>query len=314
MINIVAAIRMAKHVRWYMNVKNWTPTKEQWLNLTSSIPIDELNTIEKYQFQDNAKSSLIGQIMIRSYLTEALNRPSKDVILTRNDHGRPVICNDLLRSSPNSNSLNWPMIDFNVSHSGDFCVFVGFHNFEAHSDNDGVRVGVDVTKVVKKQSKQELDRFLGLMSKQFLPFEWTTVTDAKSDRDKCIQFTRLWCLKESFIKAIGLGLAFNLNRIEFVIKNLMINKESFLDSTCVKLDGVQRSNWSFLETMLDDEHIVVIGYEVDVAQVRSHLFTIEKDSHFREMTIEKVMEKLVPMREPNEQSWMKFMKLQTKPE
>lgn len=295
---------MVNHVRWYFNIAKWKPTREEWLRLTSSIARDELERINKFVYQDDSKSSLIGCALIRKFLSEATSTPSNDIVLTRNSHGRPEVCQHYAKSK----AAAWPpMIDFNVSHSGDYCVLAGVWS---QRESPIIKVGVDVTKIIKKNSKPELDRFLDLMSRRpFTRAEWATVEEATSDRQKCINFTRLWCLKESFIKAIGLGLAFQLQRIDFKFSdehNLNIStstlRQTVLHDTIVRLDGRIASHWRFYETALDDEHIVALGYETLDG---GNQITPCCDK-FQELRIDSIVESLTPIREANECDWTLF--------
>lgn len=305
-----------KHIKWYVNIKKWIPTKDQWLKLTSSIPDEEVFRINKFVYQEDAKSSLIGQVLIRKFLSNVLNRPSNEIKIIRTELGRPKVC-DTYRDYLKEKNC-WPnLIDFNVSHSGDFCVLAGFWDFDKLYSNErqiNSTVGVDVTKIIEKKTKQELERFLQLMSRrEFLPSEWETVTSVDSDRQKCINFTRLWCLKECFIKSIGLGLKFELRRIEFKFSDnykynisTQLLKNNLLTDTRVILDGLVAKNWQFQETALDDEHLVAIGYNSSLES-----FQID-DGTFEEISVDCIRDSLTLMDNINEQNWFKFVQKGTK--
>jgi 4'-phosphopantetheinyl transferase len=297
---------MVNHVRWYVNITKWRPTREEWLQLTSSIAREELERINKFVFQDDSKSSLMGCALIRKFLSDITSTPSSNIALTRTQRGRPEICQHYRQAT----AKTWPsMIDFNISHSGDFCVLAGVWS---QRESPAIKVGVDVTKIVKKDSKPELDRFLDLMSRRpFTRAEWDSVEKATSDRQKCINFTRLWCLKESYIKAIGLGLAFKLQRIDFKFPerhkwdvSTSTLRESVLDETTVMLDGQPATDWRFHETALDDEHIVALAYNISGTDTHGQLLPC-KDT-FQELSIQSIVESLSPLREANHDDWTIF--------
>jgi len=315
---------MTNHIRWYFNVSRWRPTKDDWLELTSSIAKDEVERIHKFNFKDDSKSSLIGCALIRKFLSLATRIPSNEIILERDSHGRPKI-NESFISNSRSTLPFWPrLLDFNVSHSGDYCVLAGIWSSASSDELDlirSVRVGVDVTKVVQKKTKQELDRFLSLMSRrEFTRDEWDTVEQVSDDRQKCINFTRLWCLKESFIKAIGLGLSFKLQRIDFrfpedVRYNISIRTlidRTFLNSTRVLIDKSLAEDWRFLETALDEDHYVALAYNVDSVLPSKQSFTcislndVSNGPPFEELSIGSIREALVPLSVPDEHNWIKF--------
>lgn len=291
---------MANHSRWYVNLKKWRPNKQEWVKLTSCVPENELERVNQFVFQEDSKSSLIGQILLRSFLSRALARSSNEIELTRSQYGRPEVCQEYKSSLGN----RWPIsMDFNVSHSGDYCVLAGFYS--NNEDEASMTVGVDITKIVNKNTEEELIRFLDLMSRrEFLPNEWLTVERARSRRDKCINFTRLWCLKESFIKSVGLGLAFGLRRIEFtnLLDSSIPRNPEYISDTKVILDGSLAKDWLFLETQLDDEHLVAIGHNLKSA----NQFNWIDMSPFEEIPITQLVDQLVPIHPLDEQNWYIF--------
>lgn len=288
---------MAKHVRWCFNATKWIPTKDQWLKLSASVPICEMERINKFVYKEDAKVSLIGQVLIRSFLSISLKRPSNQLDLTRNNHGRPVFTQEY------SDYIN-TNIDFNVSHSGDYCVLVGYHN----DKGSNVMVGADVTQIIKKKSKHELDRFLDLMSRrEFSENEWSNVALASNDQEKCLQFTRLWCLKECFIKAIGLGLAYDLKRIEFDLVEHSIS-DKLSNSTRVKVDGCYSPEWQFLETQIDQDHLVAIGYHCN-----EDLHDLDLNTNFVHIEMSDLMDSLTPIQaEDDDMNWVKFIQKHSK--
>lgn len=298
---------MYRHVRWCFNVGKWNPSREDWLKLAASISEEELTRINKFHYQDDSKSAIIGRALIRKFVSLALEVPSNEVDLDRTNLGRPKISQGYLDKLGNEAPR---CIDFNVSHSGDYCVLAGLWSNSACDSQ--LKVGVDVTKIVKKQSRQELDRFLELMSKrEFLPQEWETVTSVSDDRQKCINFTRLWCLKECFIKSIGLGLTFKLDRICFQPSeqfryNLnpgQIRSNLLLD-TKVLIDGQPTSHWIFMETALDSEHLVAIGYHDDQHELQPSLLATEEP--FAELDIRSLIESVTTIRKNSEPEWAIF--------
>lgn len=299
---------MTKHARWYVNVAKWRPTREEWLKLTSSVTEDETERINKFVYQEDSKLSLIGCALIRKLVSQATRVPSNEIVLTRTQHGRPNICEEY-----RNRSADWPkMLDFNISHSGDYCVLAGIWS---DVEQPKITVGIDVTKIVKKNTKQELDRFLSLMSRrEFTQSEWETVERAQSERQKCINFTRLWCLKESFIKSIGLGLSFRLHRIDFQLDEKYkykitteILKNNLITTTTVLIDGRRAPDWKFIETALDDEHIVAIGYNIKSGEsclMNQNCFDI--GDCFSEVSVESLIDSLTPIYTPKEENWIKF--------
>lgn len=298
---------MVKHTRWFFNVKRWKPSREEWLNLTTYVEANELDRCYSYNYQDDCKFSLVGRAMIRKFVSENLNRKSNEPILVRSAHERPEIDSRYKQKL----GKDWPgMLDFNISHSGEHCVLAGFYSSESHQTSS---VGVDVCKVVAKKGK-ELEDFLALMKRrEFTKNEWSTVEEAKSDRQKCINFTRLWCLKESYVKANGLGIGgFKLSRIDFQCdtqthsRGLEPLRDQLISSTTALLDGQVDESWTFLEGSLDDEHLVAVGYQ-DFPK------TLEIDmSPFAEISIQNLLVGLSPFGPACEERWTSFNRKPTK--
>ena len=77
-------------------------------------------------------------------------------------------------------------------------------------------IGVDVMDIRRPMSGS-VTEFFRLMRKQFTPREWADIDAAGvSERDRLHKFFHYWTLKESYIKAVGIGLGMDLQRIEFV--------------------------------------------------------------------------------------------------
>lgn len=80
---------------------------------------------------------------------------------------------------------------FNISYSGNYVVVV-FNETE---------VGIDIEKI-NSIDKKELEYYASNFEKQ-------TFTNK-------IEYTKLWCLKESYLKYLGIGITNNLKNIEFI--------------------------------------------------------------------------------------------------
>ena len=108
------------------------------------------------------------------------------------------------------------MIDFNLSHSGDkvMCVI---------SDR---RVGCDVEEIVENSG----------VARRFF-----AETEAELAADNPEMFTRIWTLKESFIKTTGEGLSRPLNSFEICFG------DDFGEATGVKGTGISEDTYSFYE-------------------------------------------------------------------
>ncbi len=91
-----------------------------------------------------------------------------------------------------------PDIHFSISHSGEYAAVV-------LSESE---VGIDIQKVVEIKH--------GLVEKLCDEHEQRYVSDSP-DKDKA--FITLWTLKESYIKAIGMGMSFPMDKINFRLES-----------------------------------------------------------------------------------------------
>ncbi|KAF9354339.1 hypothetical protein BGX34_011091 [Mortierella sp. NVP85] len=77
------------------------------------------------------------------------------------------------------------------------------------------------------------------------------------------RFYRLWCLKESMIKALDVQSGFDLKTIEFTIQDEEETEEPIL-STVIEVHEPQpellsQEGWSFEEALLDSAHCYAIA-------------------------------------------------------
>jgi len=122
--------------------------------------------------------------MLAAALRNAFALDAKDIQFTTNAFGKPLI-------------EGHPGVHFNVSHcagvegGGAVAVVVADH-----------RVGIDIEAI------RPWDRYAG--ARMLAPEELARVADA-DDTDR--EFFRHWTLKESYVKALGAGLAYPVRRL-----------------------------------------------------------------------------------------------------
>eukprot|EP00899_Mesostigma_viride_P019490 jgi/Mesvir1/27542/Mv07300-RA.1 len=69
------------------------------------------------------------------------------------------------------------------------------------------------------------------------------------------QFYRHWCLKEAYIKAVGIGLGFELGRAEFAC----LEGDPWAREARVAIDGAHRPDWRFFLDRLGANHWVCVA-------------------------------------------------------
>jgi len=141
---------------------------------------DEVEKLLRYKHLDDIYRTVIGRIIVIYSLLHDFNVSKDDINIKRDKFNKPYLVN--------SN------IFFNVSHSENLVVCIIAKD---------ILVGVDVEKItlfseeMKKffMSEKEINTFGNIDNSNFL--------------------TELWTIKESFLKAIGIGLNGSLKNAEF---------------------------------------------------------------------------------------------------
>lgn len=87
----------------------WQPSRKEWLIGTSCVQTEEKERIMNFVFKKDAKSALIGRLLMRKVISDFTKIRYNEVILKRTDKGKPFLANDATELS-----LRW--FNFNISH------------------------------------------------------------------------------------------------------------------------------------------------------------------------------------------------------
>ena len=223
-------------IRHIFKTSTWNPTEREWLRAANTLSEPERERISQFMYKRDAKQSMAGRLMMRSCFAQLSGETPESFHLARDESGKPYIVDP----SPSLSSLS-----FNVSHAGDYAAFAA---------STTAKIGVDVMKVELRRNTS-VQQFFSHMKRQFTDFEWQKIRSPATDRGKLMNFYRHWCLKESYVKAIGTGLKFGLQRIQFDLGDL---ENGICKSTTVSVDGVLDLNWKF-EEIFQDNHFVTIA-------------------------------------------------------
>ena len=167
--------------------------------LSSGVSRERIERMEGFRFEIDKRRGLAAETLLNYGLKRLYGRLSFPVKLFRDEDGKPHLdLSDedkaLLRSEGILFSEN---IEFSLSHSGDYAVC-------AISEGKEGEIGTDIEKH-KRAQKGIAEHFFCEGEKQRI----------KTDED----FYRYWTLKESFIKAVGKGLAISLDSFEVFEKD-----------------------------------------------------------------------------------------------
>ncbi|XP_032401238.1 L-aminoadipate-semialdehyde dehydrogenase-phosphopantetheinyl transferase isoform X1 [Xiphophorus hellerii] len=231
-------------VRWGFRCGSWTPSRSEWLFAARCVQQEEKDRIGQFVFAKDAKSAMAGRLLLRKFVCEVMGIPWSQIRLNRSPRGKPYLAAPLQVTTGSD-----PTWSFNISHQGDYAVLAA---------QQGMQVGVDVMKTTLPGSNS-IPEFFRIMTRQFTAHEWSTIQSAGSERQQLAAFYRHWTLKESFIKAIGTGLGFNLQRAEFHLSPELLTQGKVLRQTKMHLDEEPEDLWIFEESLLDVDHHVAVA-------------------------------------------------------
>lgn len=232
-------------VRWAFRCGSWVPTRSEWILAARCVQLEEKERIGHFVFAKDAKSAMAGRLLIRKLVCEKMGYAWDGFRLERTARGKPYLPRPSPSSGPAHSHTHW---NFNVSHQGDYAVLAA---------EPGRQVGVDVMKTSRPGSSSTQE-FFRIMNRQFTDLEWTNIRKAGSDWDQLDTFYRHWALKESFIKAIGTGLGFDLQRVEFHISPNQMGEGQVYRQTRMYLDN-EEEEWTFEESLLDKDHHAAVA-------------------------------------------------------
>jgi 4'-phosphopantetheinyl transferase len=192
----------------------------------------------------------------------------------------------------------------------------------------------------------KMDEFFRLMKRQFTQDEWMQI-QSKDKGHQLAVFFRFWCLKESYVKGLGTGLGWDLQRLSFVLKSewqrpsaaasatppravtppvghaplgatpRVALTNDIIKDTQLYIDSELATDWAFEETLLDRDHCVTtaLKYNQDLEQLSS------SSLNFSLLTCESLLNGLHPIANDyddrarkDQEEWLDFQqKIEHKP-
>ncbi|KAM4043976.1 L-aminoadipate-semialdehyde dehydrogenase-phosphopantetheinyl transferase-like isoform 1-T1 [Anomaloglossus baeobatrachus] len=271
-------------VRWAFPCARWAPGREDWSLCARCVQPEEAQRIAHFMFTRDAKAAMAGRLLIRKLIAEKLQIPWDKIVLDRTAKGKPFLVSG---APPHLTNFS-----FNVSHQGDYAVLA------AESE---LQVGVDIMKTDRPGSGST-EEFFRIMHRQFTEREWRSINSMGSDWAQLDMFYRHWALKESFIKAIGVGLGFNLQRIEFKVSPVHMEPGKVYTETKMWLDD-EDENWVFEETLLDEKHHVSVALG---GKDTNKLPKSQEGTLFTVLTYEDLMASALPCAPEDPDYWDNF--------
>ncbi|GFV63843.1 l-aminoadipate-semialdehyde dehydrogenase-phosphopantetheinyl transferase [Trichonephila clavipes] len=270
-------------IRWAFNVTNWKPTFDQWKLAVQCVQKEECDRCYRFVFAEDCKTSMVGQLFMRKVVSECLGLPYDEIVFLRSSSGKPYL----------KNSENF---SFNVSHHGDYCVLAAEQNST---------VGIDVMKI-EHRGKRSVPEYFSLMRKQFSSSEWDFIMQPGPEKEQLKRFYRLWCLKESYVKAIGTGIVFDLQSLSFSCPTPILLRNITTVDTKLYEKGQLKSKWKFEETVLDENHYIAVAtqsiQQIGDEELRGN--NIQLSFHF--LTFNELMQNSKPFQRTEDNFWEDF--------
>ena len=205
--------------RVYFRDINSLTDEERFNSMLDSVSETRRNKVMSYRFMKDRCLSLGAELLLRDALAERGIDRSGLLEFEYRKNGKPYL-------------KNHADIFFNLSHSGDYVMC-------AISDSE---VGCDIQKTDKADIK--------LAERFFTDREYHVIADLPAEKDREDMFYRYWTLKESFMKATGLGMQLPLDAFEILIGNpdSMLKPAADTSDTCITLtQSVDDHTYSFTE-------------------------------------------------------------------
>ncbi|MDF2503344.1 4'-phosphopantetheinyl transferase superfamily protein [Clostridium sp.] len=135
--------------------------------------------LSKFKITDDKKRGVLGELLVRYLICDNLKIKNNEINFTNNKYGKPFI-------------KDYIGLEYNISHSNQLVVCaVGDYG-----------VGIDIEYIKNVE--------LGAANYLFAKHEYE-VFNSLPEHKKLEYFYSVWTLKESFIKAKGLGLSIPMN-------------------------------------------------------------------------------------------------------
>ena len=281
--------------RWFVDVSAWTPSEDEFEWVCSTLILDtEVTQVKKYKFEEDRKRALVSLILQRTAgveyhgwrrrtggcmtsgastdavdvvdVVDAAEVSALDVELGKTKGRKPYI----VKREKFEDNFN-----YNVSHDGRFVVLASELYCVCGCDvsSAGSLMGKVRAPGSGASSLEGLRKTLGAFEKQLTDKEWDRVWDGVGGRDGggtldddsatrnvASAFAKYWSLKESYVKAIGMGLGYDMGRVEFeVLEGGRAEEAGALSVAFVTIDGELSENWCCYLQGLRDDHWVSVA-------------------------------------------------------
>lgn len=220
--------RNAVEARW-LETSRVAP--DDWSRLSRLLSEEERARAARFRFDRDRHSYIAGHALTRALLSEAAPEVAPESWrFIAMEHGRPEVAPD----------AGQPRLRFNLSHT---------HGLAAVAVTAEGEIGLDVESLDRSNLTLELaERF-------FAPEEVAMLTRLPEER-LTEGLYAIWTLKESFIKAVGLGLSLPLDSFAFTLAPLAIR---FTARIAPFRPADDPARWRFQRMRPTDHHALALA-------------------------------------------------------
>uniref|UniRef100_A0AAG5D955 L-aminoadipate-semialdehyde dehydrogenase-phosphopantetheinyl transferase n=1 Tax=Anopheles atroparvus TaxID=41427 RepID=A0AAG5D955_ANOAO len=216
---------------------------------TACIQPEEKTRLQRFVFRDDFNASLIGRLMMRRFVHLATGLAYNEIEFDRDTKGKPFLKNEGVA------------VDFNVSHQGRYAVLAGLVTTAGTATKcKPTKIGCDVMKIEYGGGKP-LDEFFRLMTRNFSEDEWRYIRGRGDEPAQLEAFMRNWCLKESYVKNVGVGITVDLRKISFRLRTDTLASDRVVSDTTLRVNDEPMKSWRFEESLIDRDHCVAVSLE-----------------------------------------------------
>ena len=241
-----------------------------WDVIMNTLDNTDMAKVQSFVFMDDRKRALLSLLMQKAAIRRRLHLINDhDYVIQRSPENKPYAKHSQRQLG------RW---NYSVSHHGRYVCLA------AH---DTRLIGADLVDILTRpKTLNSVEQYLGMFEKYLDPIESTAIRAEKTEEARFLLFFVTWALKESYVKAIGLGLGFPLRHICFSIQYgedyLLMKKQyrrrlneepsfstsssSLNDRSCkvqgrasATIYGIPRDDWRFEFIELDHRHIMAVA-------------------------------------------------------
>ena len=204
-------------------------------NFYSILAEDEHQRADKLKVEDKKQQYIITRGALRQRLSLLTNIEPEEFVFEYLEHGKPVLAN-------NNQCAD---ITFNVSHS---------HGLALIAIAQKQNIGIDIEKINHESDHQALmTRFFSKAEQT----EFQTIAEANKARAFCACWTR----KEAFIKAVGDGVSYGLDRFDVMV-------DPYKQTPEINLHKPSEERWSAINLPINDEYMACLVSDRNSLSVR----------------------------------------------